>query len=197
MKKILLSENVMVSDPCYHDETWCQGKLSNVLPGYYNTHCKVTDAGDWGRRNSMLLVIHENVDGESLTWEDSGFDIGVDSGQAGIFNLPSYRNDDHSVLQEHPEPSGVSGCSWVYGHFKDEPGDKFYDLMCGLTLNNSEGCGTYDQGVVSRSGFGDGGYKLYIAKEGEHIVAMCIDFGVEEDEVIDFEFYMDPLNEVV
>lgn len=197
MKKILLSENVMVSDPCYEDPTWCQAKLSNVLPGYYNPYCKITDSGDWGERNSMLLVIHEDYDGKLLDWEETPYDIGVDSGQAGIFNLPTYRNDAHSVLQEHPEPSKVPGCSWEYGRFGDEPGEKFYDLMCGITLNNEDGCGVYDQGVVSRSGYGDGGYKLYIAKDNGNIIGMCIDFGVDEDEVIDFEFYTDSMNKVV
>ena len=33
--KIQLGEEVMVSDPCYSIGTWCQIKLSNVLPGFY------------------------------------------------------------------------------------------------------------------------------------------------------------------
>ena len=32
MNQITLSENVMVSDPCYSLDTWCQTKLNNVLP---------------------------------------------------------------------------------------------------------------------------------------------------------------------
>lgn len=144
----------------------------------------------------MLLVIHENHEFDSLVWERvEGATIGVDSGQAGIFSHDSYRNDDHSVLQERPEPSGKPGCSWDYGYFSDQPGDKFYDLMCGLTLNNEEGWGVYDKGVVSRSGYGDGSYDLYVTRNGEgQIIGICIDFLVEEDEYIDFEFYMDPAN---
>ena len=194
MKKILLTNEVMVSDPCYSVPTWCQHKLDDVLPGYYQPFCKLTDAGDWGTRNSMLLVIHEDHQFEdNLEWElVEGADIGVDSGQAGIFSMRTYRNDDHSVLQDRPAPSGVPGCSWDYGYFKDEEGDKFYDLMCGITLNNELGWGVYDEGVVTRSGFGDGSYNLYVSRnEDGQVIAMCIDFLVEEDEVIDFEFYKD------
>ena len=32
---IKLGNKVMVSDPCYGLDTWCQGVLENVLPGNY------------------------------------------------------------------------------------------------------------------------------------------------------------------
>ena len=35
MKTITLSNVVMVSDPCYKLDTWCQTIITNVLPGTY------------------------------------------------------------------------------------------------------------------------------------------------------------------
>lgn len=198
MKKIYLTDEVMVSDPCYTVPTWCQQKVNNVLPGYYQPFCKLHDAGDWGVRNSMLLVIHEDYQFEFQEWEHmESADIGVDSGQAGFFSMRTYRNDEHSVSQDRPAPSGKPGCSWEYNleSMIREEGDKFYDLMCGLTLNTEEMWGVYDEGVVSRSGFGDGSYNLYVAKNGDgQIIGLCIDFNVEEEEVINFDFYIDSLN---
>ena len=60
--------------------------------------------------------------------------------------------------------------------------------MCKITLSEI-GWGTYSNGIVSRSGFGDGGYQLFTAKSGRKIVAMAIDFAVEEGEFIDFNWY--------
>jgi len=50
MNQITLSENVMVSDPCYTTDTWCQTKLDNVLPGLYNVEVEKSDEGDWGEK---------------------------------------------------------------------------------------------------------------------------------------------------
>jgi len=49
----------------------------------------------------------------------------------------------------------------------------------------------YDSGVVSSSGFGDGSYSLYVAKKRGKIVGMCVDFQVEEEGIIDFNFFRD------
>ena len=46
MKTITLSENVMVSDPCYSPDTWCQTKLNNVLPGNYIVDVDYSDEGE-------------------------------------------------------------------------------------------------------------------------------------------------------
>jgi hypothetical protein len=48
--------------------------------------------------------------------------------------------------------------------------------------------GAYDKGVVSSSGLGDGCYDVYVAKHGEKIVGIHIDFGMYEDP--DFHFYL-------
>ena len=54
MKQIQLGEKVMVSDPCYGLNTWCQGVLENVLPGDYRCNIEYSDEGDWGMRVSAI-----------------------------------------------------------------------------------------------------------------------------------------------
>lgn len=184
MEKILLNDIVMVTDPGYTEPTWCQIKLKDVKPGYYNVFCKSHDCGDWGVRQSMLMAIREDFVGKKLKWEEHPGEVGVDSGQAGIFSYSSYRKD--SIVDELPAGDGdisFFGVDWT-----KEDGDKWYKHMCSYTLGE-KGWGVYDRGVVSRSGLGDGGYKLYVAKHYGRIIAMCIDFAVEEEPVIDFNFY--------
>ena len=89
MNTIKLNKKVVVSDPCYSIPTWCQAVIDNVKPGTYYTTVKKHDAGNWGNRCSMIYAIHEDyIDHPNLIkrWEKTNYDIGVDSGQCGIFD---------------------------------------------------------------------------------------------------------------
>ena len=92
MKTINLEEEVMVSDPCYSIPTWCQIKLTGVLPGEYipMVH-KTSDTGGWGTRIAVLQAVHKDYINDSLSWRNYPGQVGVDSGQAGIFSMSSYR----------------------------------------------------------------------------------------------------------
>lgn len=186
---ITLGKEVMVSDPCYTEPTWCQIKLDDVKPGKYHAYHKTYDAGDWGVRSSMLLVIHQDHnDDEDLIWDQEDGEVGVDSGQAGIFSYETYRKDG---LEMEVPTVGYDGRSfeWLDTLSRaDEVGGDWYTKMCKKTLT-TEGWGTYDQGIVSRSGFGDGSYTLYTARIDGEVVAMAVDFAVEEEPSIDFEFF--------
>ena len=189
MDKIKLKRKVVVSDPCYTIPTWCQAIVDGVLPGTYNVYCKKHDLGDWGVRNSMLLVIHEDHNNDTLEWESHPATIGVDSGQCGIFSKKSYRNNSHAKNI----PNG--GADFSYGG--KQSGDIFYNKMAQRTLT-TESYGVYDEGVVCSSGIGDGSYMLFTAKNSSgKIIGLSVDFLIEgpEDEeddtnnFIDFEFY--------
>jgi len=187
-QKIKLGTEVVVSDPCYTIPTWCQVIVNNVLPGYYEPFVKKHDCGDWGNRTSMLMCIHEAYVGKedelSLEWVEHGGTVGVDSGQAGIFSMASYRNDNHPIEKGEAD--------FYYG--REEEGDGWYMKMCQRTLGVLR-WGSYDEGMVSSSGFGDGSYQLFVlTSDDDTVVGFCIDFGVEEEETIDFEFYKDPVN---
>lgn len=83
---ILLNNKVRVSDPCYGPDTWCAGTLENVLKGRYNCYSQSVNAGNWGIRIASIEVRHENYDDVDPT-EIQDIDVGVDSGQAGIYDL--------------------------------------------------------------------------------------------------------------
>jgi len=177
MKRITLESEVMVSDPCYSDETWCQVKLKDVLPGGYLTTVKKTNDTYWGNRCSVLLAVHEDYVEDTLTWRNYPGEVGVDSGQAGIFSMSSYKNDDIASSITSPDKT-YDGRPFTLG-VKDRPGDEWYEKMCQFTLS-PESWGSYDTGVVSSSGIGDGGYRCLVAKHKGKIVGIAIDFGMEK-----------------
>jgi len=183
--KIKLSKNVIVTDPSYDTNTWCQSKFDNVLEGIYKTNCHVVDTGDWGNRCSILTAVHEKYNIKDLKWEIDPAEIGVDSGQAGIFDLNSYRNDDIEMVVPTMGFDG-KGFNWLEQiHKPAEKGDLWYLNICKITLSEKM-WGGYENGVACRSGYGDGGYSLYVAKDKEKIVAFCIDFQVEDSQILNF-----------
>ena len=177
MKTITLSNEVMVSDPCYTVGTWCQHKLTNVLPGEYQTMVMKFQDSMWGNRCSFIIAVHKdyNTD-EKLNWRKVAVaDIGVDSGQAGIFSMETYRKDEVFV-------TGQSNFSKTYGtstRGKDDGGEEWYGHMCDMTLEG-EGWGSYPNGIVSRSGIGDGSYELRVAKHKGKVIGMVLDFFMEK-----------------
>ena len=173
MNCITLNEEVMVSDPCYSDPTWCQVKLKDVLPGKYKATCRIaTNTGGWGDRCSVLLAVHEDYILDNLSWREHPGDVGVDSGQAGIFCMTGYRNNDIAESITAPRSNfsfGIDGGE----------GEKWYEKMCDITLSDKR-WGMYDTGVVSSSGIGDGGYRCLVAKKKGKIVGIAIDYLMEK-----------------
>jgi hypothetical protein len=174
MKTIQLGNEVMVSDPCYEVPTWCQHKLTNVLPGEYFTNIIESDEGDWGIRIGALVTIHKDYVNDPLSFRAvSGADIGVDSGQAGIFSMETYRNDE--LFKEDSSNFYGSYDKVQTSGYNKESGDHWYGHMCDRTLGD-ERWGVYDRGVVSSSGYGDGSYELSVAKHKGKIVGIAIDY---------------------
>lgn len=187
LKRIKLSENVIVSDPCYEVPTWCQVKLHNVLPGDFLVTTTTHDTGDWGDRIDMLMAIHYDYAIDTMYWNLHDGVLGVDSGQCGIFDEASYRNDE--VGRTIDFINGKSPFTFPYN--TDGPGETWYEKMCDKTLTEPQ-WGTYDSGVASSSGYGDGSYSLYVAKNDEdEIIGILIDYGVssEENTEINTEFF--------
>ena len=89
---IVLGEKVMVSDPCYGLETWCQGVIENVLRGEYVCKVGYSDEDEHGTRVADIEVIHKSFFGKFLEYYPEEFEVGVDSGQAGIFDYEYYIN---------------------------------------------------------------------------------------------------------
>jgi hypothetical protein len=170
MKTINLGSEVMVSDPCYSVPTWCQHKLKDVLPGEYQTTAfKSDNTGGWGMRCAALVAVHNDYLEDDLSWRTvTTAMIGVDSGQCGIFDMESYRND--SIVDEITTPD----VDFFLG-YGDSEGDKWYEKMCKFTLCDDQ-WGSYNTGVVSSSGCGDGSYRLLVAKHKGKIVGIALDY---------------------
>lgn len=158
--KIKLGHRVVVSDPCYQKGVWCAGTLDNVKPGLYEVEVSYMDCGNWGRRVSMIKVLHEDYSGIPVGFNDTGqFEVGVDSGCAGIYDAEYF--DKYHVSEVDNE--------WLEMAFEATDG--------------KDRCGTLDDMcVISASGFGDGGYECYITRDRkDRIISIGIVFITPDD----------------
>ena len=174
--QITLGTKVVVSDPCYEIPTWCQAIVDGVKPGKYYVHAHKLDIDGWGERVCALVAIHEDHEFSNIYLDLNPNEIGVDSGQAGIFDFDSYRNDGHINLI--PRVLEEPFRSW---RSENETGCDWYDHVSEYTLSD-ESWGRYEYGTMSSSGIGDGSYSLYTATVDENspeIVGFVIDFGLD------------------
>lgn len=145
--------NVIVSDPCYDLET-STSKIKHVKTGTWNA---IVERCDNEARVGKLMAIHKNFNSADLFWTLLEYDIGVDSGQAGIFDVKEFK--------------GIDGAA-----------EDWYGKCCDLTLSDAS-VGLLPMGVVSSSGYGDGCYECWLAKDRDNeIVGIKVIFA-EEDEV--------------
>ena len=161
----MTSPVMRVSDPCYERDVWCCGTVDHCKLGTWEAGVLKTDEGEWGTRCAVLAVRHKdtgpdfnvirsgNVRKMTCKCVEQPFEVGVDSGQAGFF-------------EEQPAPNFATGDLW-------------YRHVCDITLGKML-AGVLPYGVVSSSGFGDGGYACYThADKSGEIDFACIVF-IEE-----------------
>ena len=171
---IALGDKIMVSDPCYGMNTWCQGVIDNVLKGNYKCTVETSDEGEWGNRVSAIQVVHEDYVKKSLEYSKENFEVGVDSGQAGIFDYEYYK-------KYHSDSSEIEHVNKAW-----------YWEICELTVTTnvnwptiqiSDGNTIDGLGFVSSSGYGDGGYDCWTAHNDEgKIVAIRVEYITKYDE---------------
>jgi len=148
---------MIITDPCYDYDP--RQVIEDMLPGKWNAEVLVSDEGSWGQRIAELRIVHDEHDVSNYDYDCvSKFEVGVDSGQAGFFDSFMY-------------PRGSTG---EYGEL-----DTFYGKACEMTLSE-DGAGVFPFGVVSRTGYGDGGYSLWTVKRNGKVIAAKIVF-IEED----------------
>lgn len=170
----IASGEVKVSDPCYDSDIWCNHTLKNVKNGKWMAVKVSSDEDMWGIRVAQLYayVGDEPSEDQFNLVEDA--QIGVDSGQAGIFDLPTYRNNDIIDHSDFLSPARQA-----------EEGEKWYSACCDITLAK-QSAGVLTGGAVSSTGYGDGGYNLYaVVDDKGQITAIKIVYigdGEEEEE---------------
>lgn len=150
---------VDVTDPCYEKDAWCRMNGVEILPGEYECFVDVwsnKQTGGWGERVARIGI--RRLRSEETVFEQIG-EIGVDAGLAGFY-------------QDKPD-------------FTDEEWSEFCDIIHDYpTMHLSEGefSGRLN-GFTASSGYGDGGYPVYAARNSRgQVVALEIHFIWEEDE---------------
>lgn len=157
------SGQLVVADPCYELDTniIIMGVLEAVLNGTWVGEVEKVEIPDWGEANAKLTAYHHSAaeQGVFLEWIKCPFVAGVDSGQAGIFDIQKYRIPDADSTSD----SSDTDTEWYYA-------------CCDITESGEE-AGVLDGGVVSRTGMGDGAYGVYKAvNEQELVVGVKIVF---------------------
>lgn len=136
---------VACTDPCY------QSPEVHVpaVNGDWVARTEKSDEGSWGVRIARLIVHHTKFSPIGNKYEIKRTMIGVDSGQAGVFDASVYMDNSFH--------------------------DCFYDSCCKRTLSR-ESVGYVHKGFVTSSGYGDGGYDCLIYKKDGKAVAIEVIF---------------------
>lgn len=167
-----VGSKIIVTDPCYErvDETSRLQAVLDVKPGVWNAQIIISDEGDWGKRVAELHAWYNTYSGRKPN--EYVTNCGVDSGQLGFFDYDKY-------------PIGVNGYEPEY-----EDPDNWYKKACNETYqenNREKKAGIVEcMGVNSSSGFGDGSYDVYVARDADDkVVSIKAVFIDEEDEDYD------------
>jgi len=167
----MTSSTARISDPCYTIDTKCAGTIGLVMRGEWIAQVIKSYEGEWGNRCAYLIAHHVNTPTPTecdMRWRMQNIDVGVDSGQAGIFDNIYYKDDNI-----------VNGIERISDEIICED-DPWYSICCDRTLGEV-GAGTIPYGCVSSSGFGDGRYTCSIIKDGMKVIAIMIDFGLNDE----------------
>ena len=154
-----LGRNVKVSDPCYGSSVWCSKVLHNVSEGHYDCYILTSDENTWGNRVAFMVLCK---DGHQFDIPSTYIpcDIGVDAGVCGIYDLDYYNkyHSDNAVDENWYQENVVSWCGSDKAQICEE-----------------------GKGFITCSGFGDGGYALFVDKD-EHgnVVRIAVDYFVIE-----------------
>lgn len=197
---IQLGENVRISDPCYGIDTWCAGTLENVLAGEYQCFSQKCNEDFWKElglnslRISNIEVRHKDyLDVEPTELQD--IDVGVDSGQCGIYDLNYF--SEHCKKEDWYErvcdKTYISKPNPDHIPFNDS---SFYKALNGKFEGVYEALEAYrqtegsrstieefaantmdDKCLVSSSGDGDGSYYCLVGRNEEgQIVSIKVDY---------------------
>lgn len=161
----LNSGRLIVTDPCYAKEAASHspgaafsGLVENAAPGEWTGG--VTTKAE-GRRLVIaeLEAQHESHPLQSEPtgeWEPASFIVGVDSGQAGIFDEALY-------------PPGETGQWDGSGGFYDRVCTAVFGAYDAEALSRECPAGSVTEGVVSMSGHGDGGYRCMVYRRADGV----------------------------
>lgn len=151
---------MVVADPSYDCGDSGTVLLKKVLSGKYLASVTTAD-----NLITSLKICHSDYKNCDLKFKCCGF-IAVDSGQAGFFDKNYFVENQGGELGDL---------------------NSFYGLTCSITMSPKQAGTIHKKGVVSSSGFGDGCYNLFVAKNSANkIVSAYIEF-ISQIELEEFE----------
>ena len=149
------SGRIVVSDPSgdlWDSENTPHARQFNVLAGTW-VASSVRFEFDWRRDRKEILcaeLIATHCSSNSKSWINAGWNVSIDTGQAGFFDINAFCNDatvPNDILVRYQNEITFDN---------DRP---WYSFCCELTVGKL--AAVLDGGVVSSSGFGDGGGHLF------------------------------------
>lgn len=161
------SGKLVVSDPCYQvdNEEDLQIILSNVKNGKWTATISYTP--EEVVKNVFVFYGEKKPSGK---WYVCDKLIGVDSAQAGIFDIKVFGRDD-AIQYEVKNVHDIE---------ISEVGLKYYVACSDMVASDAQG-GVIPGGAVSMSGYGDGMYEVKVKYNiSKEVVGVMIDFGDEE-----------------
>ena len=147
------SGRLNITDPCYSTDVWCRGDVP-VVNGDWCGQAEMIEEEKGFFVKSLSCWSVNVCSPDTIKRKQALFKIGVDSGQAGIFDL-----------DEYPRFGASFSC--------DGEDNDFYRRCCETSLKRYAGVIEMNGnsiGVVSRSGYGDGGYKATLWVNGNGLV---------------------------
>lgn len=163
------SSQIRVTDPCYENEG--SAIFLKATPGVWQASTLIGPTA-WNRRNKELRIWHESETEAVFTENETAFVrhpkyAGVDSGQCGFFDASKFPDD--TAQFECAEGT-------FYGRCCDTTGKEDSSAVGGGVLPDGVG-------VLTSSGYGDGGYSVFVLyDDGGSAVAAVIYFISDDDE---------------
>lgn len=172
----LVSGTLVATDPSYDLETaripGLGAIITNCETGRWNAQIilKEFEGMDYSINSELLLTHVDYRESDSLEWRRYQKGLGVDSGQAGAWDISRFQ-DQSVVPKDVRERARAESKQTSYIPF-----DPWYQWCCETTLNEPA-CGVMAYGVVSRSGYGDGGYPVFVCvDENQKVIGVRIQF---------------------
>lgn len=162
-----------MSDLCYYKD--CHISVSDlaVRKGSWEAMVWREKSGGFGDRMWALFAVHSAFPSLNLStgWKLINNNLGVDSGQLGIYDAIYYRGAE--ILAPEIDLMVTEEFKAGWANTKDE--DSWYYYNCAVTLSKVP-AGIIPHGCVSESGFGDGTYSLFAKYDQDDIIGLRVTF---------------------
>ncbi len=162
----LTTGRAYITDPAYRDDTSLR-LLVKVQRGTWQAAIDLRDERDLGMRVAELITAHESVDVAAVTWQVEDFVLGVDSGTAGVFDVDHFHVDaeGRADVREQARRDG-----W-------DDGEAWYQSLVMDAIESGTSNRVLPHGVITSTGFGDGGYDCYTARnKRKEVIAVRLVF---------------------